>query len=149
MINYSNDRTFRLEYLIEGIFYNRGMIKLVGIGLFSLLFSPPGSNEEMLWEPYGILYSALIGVGLSGLFCWVFAFKLFSRKFSVYYYLWLFCYSIGMVFYLFALTQIASGNLSMVSVPGFTTGIIVPLISIETLLNFRYRTPLICKACVK
>lgn len=149
MINHDVERVFKIEYLLEGIFYNRAMIKLISISLFSLFLAPPSVENEILWESYGMLYSLLIGVGLSGLFCWVFAFKMFNKKFNIYYYLWLFCYSIGMVFYLFALSQLVSGDSELISVQGFTTGIVVALVMIETLLNFRYKTPIICKGCVK
>lgn len=144
-----NDIKFRVEYLIESIFYNRGMIKLISIGFFSLLLSPGGTDETFYPEGYKVLYSLLIGVGLSGLFCWIFAFKIFNQRFSTYYYMWLTCYSIEILFYLFMLTKVAGGDFSSVSILGLATGIIVPLVLIETLLNFRYKSLILCKVCTK
>lgn len=149
MIMKNNDRTFKAEYLIEAIFYNRGMIKLITIGIFSILFAPPESKNDLMWEPYGMLYATLIGIGISGVFCWIFAFKLFNRKFGIYYNMWLICFSFQIGFYLYAATQAVSQHHEMISLEGIITGLILPLITVETFLNFRYKSLLLCRICTK
>ena len=131
---------FKTQYLIESVFYNRGMIKLISIGIFGLIFFPNNYPENLSGELYKISYALLIGVGLSGIFCWIFAFKIFNQKFNFYYCLWLFCYSIEILVYLFILIQIASNHFSGESILAIITGMILPLVVIETLLNFRYRS---------
>ena len=130
-------KELKLEFFFEAILYNRGFTNLITIGISSLFFSPPVSGGDEL-DLYRIIYTVLIGVGFSGLLCWVFAFKLFNKRFKSYYYLWLFCYLIETSFYIFSLSQLINENLSLVSIPGMLIGIVVPLIITEALLSLRY-----------
>lgn len=131
---------FKCKYLLESVFYNRGMINLITIGIFSLLFFPDKDYLEFYREFYKIFYALLIGVGCSGIFCWILAFKIFNQKFNLYYCLWLFCYLVEVLFYLFILIQIANSQFSINSILAMVMGLTLPLIIIESLLNFRYRS---------
>ena len=58
-MNVSENTTFHPEYIIESILFNRGMISLVAVGGFSLLFA---SQDYQYFEAYQFFYTLSIGL---------------------------------------------------------------------------------------
>ena len=141
-MNVSENTTFHPEYIIESILFNRGMISLVAVGGFSLLFA---SQDYQYFEAYQFFYALSIGIGLSGIFFWILAFKMFNKRFTVFYKLWLICCLFEVLFFCYILIESVNQRYIHFSVSGIIIGLITPMILTETFLNFQYKTIILAR----
>ncbi len=123
-------------YLLESATHNRGFVTLIFIGVFNLILPPTNLNiPDWYKELYEVVNAVLIGVGIGGLLCWVFAFRLFdTRKFTLYYALWLICHFIEIFYFI----SIIFWSIKIIgSVSGFVMGVVTTLVLFDGLVSLK------------
>lgn len=78
-VDYCNIREssveFKLKYIEQAIFINRHFLVLILIGFFSLIFSPSATASDIVNSNIEFINALMLGVGISGIVCWVIAYK--------------------------------------------------------------------------
>lgn len=133
---------FKLKYVEQAIFVNRHFLVLTLVGFFSLMFSPLRTSSAVFNENVEFINSLMLGVGVSGIVCWIFAFKIKGQISGV---VWRachvllnICHVLSVVFFLFFF--IAVGIKSDGSVSSLACGVFLSLI-LGVVLSMRY----VCK----
>lgn len=117
-----------IEKIISILNFNFNFVVLFFLGIFSLMFE---SRSGIQWheENKELIYSLISGIGISGIICWFFSFKIIYRKnynFNLPYFLWLTCHLFGIftfLYFMFILGVRQNGTLS-----GFALGVFFSLI---------------------
>lgn len=73
---------FKLGYLEQALFFNHHFLMMILVGICGEFFSP--MKTPIIWINANIdfLNAFFFGVGVSGVICWVFVYKLYSREIS-------------------------------------------------------------------
>lgn len=67
---------FKFKYIEKALFVNHHFMMLTIMGGLGLIFSPIPTAITWLNSNIEFINSLMLGVGLSGIICWVFAFKI-------------------------------------------------------------------------
>lgn len=133
---------FKMKYIEQAIFVNRHFLVLTLVGFFSLVFAPLRTSSTAFNENVDFINSLMLGVGVSGIICWIFAFKIRGQISGV---VWRachvllnVCHLLSVLFFLFFF--VAVGVKSDGSISSLACGVFLTLI-IGVMLSMRY----VCK----
>ena len=127
MIKSHNDRL--LSIMLNILNFNINFVILFLLGICSLVFE--SSQTAVGWheENKELIYSLITGVGISGIICWFFVFRITPRgkiRFNLPYFLWLTCHLIAVATFLYFLMIL--GVRQDGSVSGLALGVFFGLI---------------------
>lgn len=67
---------FNIKHIEQAIYVNPHFLSIILVGFFALLFSPFITSFEWVNESMEFISSLMLGTGISGILCWIFAFKI-------------------------------------------------------------------------
>lgn len=85
--------TFKFKYLGQALFFNHHFLVMILVGFFGMIFTPLKTSIDWVNESVEFLNALTLGIGASGIICWIFAYKLkkdYSRGISSL--VWVACY---------------------------------------------------------
>ena len=127
MIKSHNDRL--LSIMLNILNFNINFVILFLLGICSLVFESSRTAAGWHEENKELIYSLITGVGISGIICWFFVFRITPRgkiQFNLPYFLWLTCHLIAVATFLYFLMIL--GVRQDGSVSGLALGVFFGLI---------------------
>lgn len=124
----SDHRDF-LSIMLNILNFNINFVILFLLGVCSLVFEPSRTAVGWHEENKELIYSLITGVGISGIICWFFVFRITPRgkiQFDLPYFLWLTCHLIAIITFLYFLMVL--GVRQDGSVSGLALGVFFSLI---------------------
>lgn len=67
---------FPFNYIVQAVFVSPHFLTLILTGLSSLIFNPFQTDSRIINQNIEFITSLTLGVGISGVICWIFAFRI-------------------------------------------------------------------------
>lgn len=74
--NESFSLVFKYKYLEQALFFNHHFLAIILVGFFGMFFTPIQTKVEWVNESIDFINALMLGIGVSGVICWCFAFKI-------------------------------------------------------------------------
>lgn len=134
---------FKWKYLEQALFVNHHFLVLILVGLVSLIFPPLATSFAWVNQNIEFINSLMLGVGVSGVFCWCFAFKIrgdVSRiVWTVCHALLNICHILSVAFFLFFFCAVgikSDGSVSSLACGVFSSSILGIMLSMKYTFRF-------------
>ena len=95
---YHSKPVFKIKYLGQALFFNHHFLVMILLGFFGVIFTPPKTSIYFINESIDFLNALMLGVGISGVICWIFVYKLKIISSPV----WVACYLLLNIAHIFS-----------------------------------------------
>ena len=98
---YHSKPVFKIKYIGQALFFNHHFLVMILLGFFGVIFTPPKTSIYFINESIDFLNALMLGVGISGVICWVFVYKL-KKNHYVSSPVWVACYLLLNICHIFS-----------------------------------------------